>query len=79
MEDTIFDISVMYDGKEHKGWANPSDELGDDGHPVSFHVVLDGVSFGYLSFNECNWSVNEDRPKVLVKAIGKEIEKHYML
>ena len=79
MPDTIFDIKVEYDGKEYKGWVNPSDELKEDGRPVSFHVVLNDTSFGYLSFNDCSWSVNEERPKVLVKAVGKEIEKHYSL
>jgi len=49
-EEKIFDIEVECDGKFYKGWANPSDKLNDDGLSVSFHVVLNEISFGYLSF-----------------------------
>ena len=77
MEDNIFDISFEFDNKHYKGWVNPSDELDDSGSPVSFHVVLDETSFGYLSYQDCNWTVNEERPEGLVKLVGKQIEKHY--
>ena len=77
MEDNIFDISFTHDGKEYNGWVNPSEKLNDTGAPVSFHVVLNNVSFGYLSFRDCNWIINEDRPPELVKKTGKEIEKHF--
>jgi len=79
MEDTIFDISFTHDQKPYKGWVNPSDKLNDSGTPVSFHVVLNEVSFGYLSFLDCRWTVNEERPAGLVKLIGRQIEKHYQL
>jgi len=79
MEDNIFDISFEFDNKRYKGWVNPSDDLNDSGTPVSFHVVLDGVSFGDLSFQDCNWMIDEERPEGLVKQIGKQIEKHYQL
>lgn len=79
MQETIFDIAFDFDGKKYKGWVNPSDKLNGNGSPVSFHVVLNDTSFGYLSFNDCKWSVNEERPGGLVKIIGKEIEKHYQL
>ena len=79
MEENIFDIDFTCEGKEYKGWVNPSAKLDKSGKPVSFHVVLDGVHFGYLSFQNCSWSSNEDRPSALVDAAGKEIEKHYSL
>jgi hypothetical protein len=79
MQDKIFDISFEAEGRRYKGWVNPSDEMSDSGKPVSFHVVLDDVSFGYLSYNDCKWIVNEERPEGLVRQIGKEIEKHYQL
>jgi hypothetical protein len=79
MEDNIFDISFEFDNKQYKGWVNASDDLNDSGTPVSFHVVLDDVSFGYLSFQECNWMIDEERPEGLVKQVGKQIEKHYQL
>ena len=79
MEDNIFDISFEFDNKQYKGWVNPSDDLNDSGTPVSFHVVLDDVSFGYLSFQDCNWMIDEERPEGLVKQVGTQIEKHYQL
>ena len=79
MEDKIFDISFEFDNKQYKGWVNPSDDLNDSGTPVSFHVVLNDTSFGYLSYKDCNWMINEERPEELVKLAGKQIEKHYQL
>lgn len=79
MADTIFDIELNCDGQYYKGWVNPSDKLSDDGRPVSFHVVLNDVSFGYLSFNQCKWTINEERPSKLVEAVGEAIEQYYKL
>jgi hypothetical protein len=79
MEDDIFDIEFTSSDVQYKGWVNPSGKRDDKGQPVSFHVVLNDTSFGYLSFNDCKWSINEDRPSELVNAVGKEIEKQYSL
>jgi hypothetical protein len=79
MEDNIFDILFEFDNKQYKGWVNPSDKLNGAGTPVSFHVVLNDTSFGYLSFKDCKWMVNEERPAGLVKLVGKQIEQHYQL
>jgi hypothetical protein len=79
MKEKIFDISFQNNGRQYNGWVNPSDKIDEDGKPLSFHVVLDNVSFGYLSFNNCKWSINEERPSSLVEAVGQEIEKHYQL
>ena len=79
MDDKIFDISFEFENRQYKGWVNPSDVLNDSGAPVSFHVVLDDTSFGYLSFRDCNWMLNEERPEGLVRQVGKQIEKHYQL
>lgn len=79
MEDNIFNISFVYGDVVYKGWVNPSDKLNESGTPVSFHVVLNDVSFGYLSYNDCLRTINEDRPELLVKLAGKQIEKHYQL
>lgn len=78
-EEDIFDISFECDGQRYTGWVNPSDKLNNEGKPVSFHVVLNETSFGYLSYNNCKWSVNEERPPALTEAVGAEIEKHYQL
>jgi hypothetical protein len=79
MEDKIFDISFEHDEKKYTGWVNPSDKLNSEGLPTSYHVVLNNVSFGYLSFSECKWTVNEERPAALVKLAGQEIEKRYKI
>jgi hypothetical protein len=51
--------------------------MSDAGAPVSFHVVLNDVSFGYVSFHDNQWVVNEERPADLLKAVGEQIEKYY--
>ena len=79
MEDKIFDIRFESGGVVYEGWVNPSEKLSSDGRPSSFHVVLNKVSFGYLSFQDCKWTVNEERPAALVEAAGREIEKHFEL
>ena len=79
MEDKIFDIAFQSNGRQYKGWVNPSDKMTEDRQPVSFHVVVEETFFGYLSLHNCKWTVNEQRPAELVEAIGKEIEKKYKL
>jgi len=76
-EKNMFDIAFEVDGTKYKGWVNPSDKLNDAGLPASFHVVLNDISFGYVSYNNDEWTVNEDRPEGLTKQVGKAIEKHY--
>jgi hypothetical protein len=76
-ENKIFDISFEADGTKYTGWVNPSDKLADSGMPVSFHVVLNDVSFGHVSHNTGEWTVDEDRPEGLTKQVGKAIERHY--
>jgi hypothetical protein len=79
MDDKIFDIAFEAGGKQYKGWVNPSGKMNGDGQPASFHVVLQDTSFGFLSLHNCKWTINEQRPAELVEAVGKEIEKRYML
>jgi len=76
-EEKIFDIEVESEGTTYRGWVNPSDKLDDDGFPVSFHVVLNQTSMGYLSLNNGKWSADEQRPAKLVNAVGEQIARHY--
>ena len=78
-EDKIFDIEFECESKFYKGWVNPSEKLHADGQPASFHVVLDKVSFGYLSYTNSKWTSDEQRPAALVEAVGKLIEERYKL
>ena len=68
MEERIFDISFQCDGRQYKGWVNPSEKTDKNGRPTSYHVVLEGVYFGNLSINNCKWAISEDRPDSLTEA-----------
>lgn len=78
-EDKIFDIEFEHDGKQYKGWVNPSEKVHDDGLPASFHVVLNKVSFGHVNFANNQWTADEWRPEGLAEAIGKQIEQRYKM
>lgn len=45
--------------------------------PVSFHVVLNHVHFGNLSFDNGKWLVDEQRPAHLIAATGKAIHEYH--
>jgi len=77
--DDIFDISFTAGNIRYNGWVHPSGKINESGKAVTFHVVLNGTSFGYISYHNCQWTINEDRPKELVEEVGKQIEKHYQL
>ncbi|HTE23495.1 hypothetical protein [Flavitalea sp.] len=76
MEDNIFDIRFDYNGLHYQGWANPSPKKNGDGSPASYHVVLNDISFGNVSFNQGKWINSEDRPDELIALVGKHIEKN---
>ena len=61
-EDKIFDIEFEHDGTIYSDRANPSEKIQDDGLPASFHVVLNNVSFGHVSFANNQWTADEWRP-----------------
>ena len=75
MTTEIFDISLSFDGKLFNGWVRPSEKKDDSGKPVSYHVVLNDVFFGNVSFND-TWIVDDQRPRGLVQAVGACIEAH---
>jgi hypothetical protein len=75
MEDKTFDIQFDYNGLHYKGWANPSPKKHDD-IPASFHVVLNDIFFGNLSFNQGKWINSEDRPEELTTLTGQHIEDY---
>ena len=72
----FFDIGFSHEGQQYSGWVNPSDKLNAEGKPISFHVVLNDVSFGYVSYNG-SWKVNEARPHALVECVEEQIERYY--
>lgn len=76
-EDKIFNIEFDSEGIHYEGMVNPSDKLRDDGRPASYHVILNHVHFGNLSYDRDRWLVDEQRPAHLVEASGKAIEEYY--
>ena len=76
MEDKIFDMRFDYNGLHYQGWANPSSKTHSDGMPASFHVVLNDIFFGNVSFNKGKWTTSEDRPEALLAIVGKHIENY---
>jgi hypothetical protein len=77
MQETVFDISFEYNDKTYTGLVTPSDQKDDGGRPISFDVVINGQPLGQLSFQDCKWFVDKEKPSGLVKQIGKQIEKHF--
>jgi len=78
-EDKIFDIEFEYENKPYKGWVNPSEELNEDGIPVSFHVVLNEVSFAYMSYTNGKWVSDSQRPAGLIDEVGNKITQKYKI
>jgi len=74
MEDKIFDISFEFDNKTYKGRVNPSDNLNDYGTPVSFHAIPDDTSFGYVSYKDCKWMIDEERPKGWLSRLVRKLK-----
>jgi len=77
MEDNIFDMRFDYNGLHYQGWANPSQKTHADGMPASFHVVLNDIFFGDVSYNQGKWVTSEDRPGELLEIVGQQIESNY--
>ena len=76
-KDKTFDISRLeHEGHPYSGWIIPSKKRNAEGEPSSYHVVLDNVFFGNLSFENGRWSIDDQRPGDLVQAVGQYIEKH---
>jgi hypothetical protein len=79
MKNYQFEIRFKINTQVYCARICPSSELKDDGLPISFHVMLNDVPFGYMAFDGDHWTVNQPRPKYLVDAVGKQIEKKYLL
>ncbi len=76
-EDKIFDIEFEYENKPYKGWVNPSEEINENGLPVSFHVVLNEVSFAHLSYENGIWVSDSQRPAGIIDEVVNKITQKY--
>jgi hypothetical protein len=74
MEKSSLPIEFDSNGINYKGWATPADERHPDGFAKSYHVVLNEVFFGNVSYAHQKWFIDEQRPHELVEAVGKCLE-----
>ena len=77
VDDTFVDIELEHENTHYKGWVQPSEKKNPTGMPTSFHVVLNNVFFGNLSYSQDKWVADDQRPDDLVQAVGRRIEKHF--
>ena|ERR1700761_5436896 len=70
MEKQIIPIEFNGRGIEYRGWAMPSNEKHDDGHPKHYKVVLNEIFFGNFWLNRGKWFADELRSPELVVAVG---------
>ena len=73
IEERMFDIAFRFEGKEYKGWARESQKKTDGNIAASYHVVLNGVFFGNLSYNGDHWETDSQRNYTLVQKTGEQI------
>ncbi|HWB94177.1 MAG TPA: hypothetical protein VG605_20125 [Puia sp.] len=70
MENHIIPIHFNGLGVEYKGWAVPSSEQHEDGHPKHYQVVLNKMFIGNFRLNRGKWFADEQPPQELVAAVG---------
>ena len=73
MEAIILDLAFQFEGKTYNGWAKPSAKTDDNEIPSSYHIVLNGVFFGNLSYNNGQWITDSQRDPKLVQKVGEQI------
>ena len=74
-EKTSIPLSFSHEGRQYNGWATPSDKHHADGHASSYHVVLNEVFFGDMSFDQGKWTISEQRPHDLTVAVGEALSQ----
>lgn len=74
-EKTSIPLSLTHDGQKYTGWVIPSNKQHADGYASSYHVVLNEVFFGDMSFNNGHWTISEQRPDDLVAAVGEALQQ----
>ena len=73
IEDRMFDFAFNFEGKAYNGWGRASARKDEDDVPASYHIVLNGVFFGNISYNGEQWETDRQREKGLVQKVGELI------
>lgn len=75
MTESFFTIQFRHNDLDYHGRVSP-EKLGEDGHIISCHVVLNDIFFGYLSRTGKQWTCSEWRPQDLIDIVGHLITRH---
>jgi hypothetical protein len=73
IEKTSLPLRFVYERQNYTGWATPSDDRCANGHAQSYHVVLNEVPLGNLSYQNDRWLLNDQQPNELTVAVGDAI------
>jgi len=75
MENKIIPIHFNGGGIEYKGWATPSNERHEDGHPKHYRVVLNQNFSANFWLNRGKWFADEPGMQNLAVEIGACLDK----
>lgn len=75
MENKIIPIQFNGKGIEYRGWATPSKERHDDGHPKHYRVVLNEVFSANFWLNRGKWIADEPRMQELAVEVGACLDR----
>lgn len=75
MENKIIAIQFNAGGIEYKGWATPSKERHEEGHPKHYRVVLNHLFSADFWLNRGKWFTDEPRMQELAVEIGACLDR----
>jgi len=74
-----FPLSLVFEGHHYDGTITPSEDVGMNGMPVYFRVMLGDQFYAYLCCTDNGWKERdkEGHPSGLIQAIGNYIAEYY--
>jgi len=74
-----FPLSLTFEGHHYTGTITPSEDVGINGTPVYFRVLLGDKFYAYICCTDNGWKERdkEGHPSGLVQAIGDYIADYY--
>ena len=73
VEKTSLPLRFLYEEQNYTGWATASNERDANGYARSYHVILNEVYFGDLSYQDDHWLISQQRHTDLVAIVGDAI------